>query len=396
MKIIHTSDWHIGQNFYRYDRSDEHRHFFSQLCRLVAEVQPDALVVSGDVFHTPAPTAVAQRLYQMGVLALHDACEETAIIITAGNHDSGLRLDAYRDLWLRHNVKIIGTCRRESDGTFDPAQFVVRLPGKGTVIGVPYIHSSNYPAAEADTPSEMRRRAFFDRVLAEADAGLPVVMMAHLAVGGCDTRGHEGGIVGNIEKENLSELGSGYDYLALGHIHCNQAISPTAHYSGSVLPVSFSEDYDHFVNIVEILSHGSEPDIRRVRLSTLRDVITIPQAGAPLAEALAEFERFDADRQDYVRILVDQERPLEADAEERAREIAATKQCRFCEIIRKPRPRVREHDRLEITSVDDFTSISPADIARMSFERITGDPLSDSLFQKLDQAIRLAMENLRQ
>lgn len=397
MKIIHTSDWHIGQSFYRYDRADEHAHFFEQLCKIMAEERPDALVVSGDVFHTPAPAAAAQSLYQSGVLDLHDASPETLIIITAGNHDSGPRLEAYRDLWQRQNVRIIGGCRRDADGTFDPKQFIVRIPGRGVVVAVPFIHASNFPAVSA-SPEDIRcgeglhwrQRAFFDRVLAEAGTELPVVMMAHLAVSGCDTRGHEGGIVGNMETEDISSLGEGYDYLALGHIHGNQAVSDRAHYSGSVLPVSFSEDYDHYVNVVDIPYHGSLPDVRRITLSTLRDAVTVPKAGAPLAEALAAFAEYDADSTDYVRILVDQEEPLAADAEGRARELAAGKQCRFCEIIRKSRVVARDSGTVEITSVDDFTRLEPMDIARMSFKRITGDVMPEALSEKLMNAIALA------
>ena len=77
-------------------------------------------------------------------------------------------------------------------------------------------------------------------------------MMAHLAVAGCDTLGHEDEPRGGMLKENLSELGEGYDYLALGHIHRPQQINPRVYYSGSPLPLSFSEAYSHFVNIVEI------------------------------------------------------------------------------------------------------------------------------------------------
>lgn len=393
MKIIHTSDWHIGQSFYRYDRADEHVNFFSQLCEIMSAERPDALVVSGDVFHTPAPAAAAQSLYQSGVLDLHDASPDTMIIISAGNHDSGPRLDAYRDLWERQNVRIIGSCRRNPDGTFDPEQFIVRMPGKGVVVGVPFIHSSNFPPVNTDTPRDERQRAFFDRVLAEAGTEMPVVMMAHLAVNGCDTRGHEGGIVGNIETEELSVLGEGYDYLALGHIHCNQKLSDRAHYSGSVVPVSFSEDYDHYVNVVDIPAHGCIPEVRRIRLSIIRDVVTLPPGGAPLADALAAFAKYDDGSNNYVRILVDQEGPLEADAEERAREIAAGKLCRFCEITRKPRAAVRASGTLEISSLDDFTSITPMEIATMSFKRITGDELTPALTEKLKQAIVLASEN---
>lgn len=393
MKIIHTSDWHIGQSFYRYDRTDEHLYFFRQLSRIMAEERPDVLVVSGDVFHTPAPTAAAQSVYQSGLLELHDASPETMIIITAGNHDSGQRLNAYRDLWQRQNVKIIGACRREEDGTFNPEQFIVRIHGKGVVVAVPFIHSSNFPPVEPDTPREKRQKAFFERVLAAAGTDLPVVMMAHLALSNADLHGHEGGIVGNLEQEDLSIFGEGYDYLALGHIHCNQEIGKGAYYSGSVIPVSFSEDYDHYVNIVDIPVHGGDIEVRKVKIEALREVVTIPSNGAPLAEALSAFSDFDPDSNDYVRILVDQENPLEIDAEDKVREIASGKHCRYCEILRKSSKRIKEADGPDITTLEDFTRITPVEIATMSYRRITGDELEDSLLQKLNRAISRASED---
>ena len=68
MRILHTSDWHLGQELYNYRRDDEHRHFFSQLTDIVTRQQPDVMVVSGDIFHTPTPSAAARKLYNEGLL----------------------------------------------------------------------------------------------------------------------------------------------------------------------------------------------------------------------------------------------------------------------------------------------------------------------------------------
>ena len=88
MRIVHTSDWHLGQNFYRFDREEEHLCFFEQLAEVLRRERPDALVVSGDVFHNSAPSISAQRLFVEGVMMLADSSPETTIVITAGNHDS--------------------------------------------------------------------------------------------------------------------------------------------------------------------------------------------------------------------------------------------------------------------------------------------------------------------
>ena len=108
MKVIHTADWHIGQDFYHYDRSDEHRHFFSQLADLVRTEQPDVLLVCGDVFHTATPSNSSMKLYTDSMMQLHMACSGMQIVVTAGNHDSCSRLAATAEVWKLANVHVVG------------------------------------------------------------------------------------------------------------------------------------------------------------------------------------------------------------------------------------------------------------------------------------------------
>ena len=89
MKIIHTSDWHIGQIFNEYDRSEEHLAFFSELADIISAEKPDALLVSGDVFDSAMPSAQSQRLYTDALLRLKNSCPDMTIVVSAGNHDSG-------------------------------------------------------------------------------------------------------------------------------------------------------------------------------------------------------------------------------------------------------------------------------------------------------------------
>lgn len=394
IRILHTSDWHIGQHFYRFDREEEHQHFFQQLCDIAKEEQPDAMLVSGDVFHNPAPSAVAQRLFVDGVLAIHQAAPQMQIVITAGNHDSGSRLEAERDLWHLAGVHVIGNCQREENGTFDPWQFIVEIPEKGFILAVPYFHPSNYPLATEDLPRDQRQRAFFESLYSHLSQQYPVIMMAHLAVQGCNTRGHEDEPIGGMMKEDLSELGTGYDYLALGHIHMPQQISERAYYSGSAIPVSFSEDYPHSVNMVEIERHGASPIVRPIETLPLRKVKTLPANGAPLDEALKALQDLDEKDNAYIRLLVDQDEMLPADANDRANQTAKGKACRFCEVIKKPRTKnPKENDHIEIRDVEDFRVIAPMDIAQRSYEKTFGLAMNDTLRAMMTRAINDVKNN---
>ena len=112
MKIIHTSDWHIGQIFYEYDRDGEHLAFLERLREIIVSEKPDALLISGDIFDSAMPSAQSQRLYTDAILRLKSACPDMTVVVTAGNHDSGTRLETVRNLWDKSGVKVIGCLSR--------------------------------------------------------------------------------------------------------------------------------------------------------------------------------------------------------------------------------------------------------------------------------------------
>ena len=109
MKILHTSDWHLGQIFYGYERNEEHRAFLKSLSGIVGDEQPDAMIVCGDVFHNSTPSAAARKIYVDGMLEICRACPGMTVAVIAGNHDSPSRLEADAGLWSHFNVRVIGS-----------------------------------------------------------------------------------------------------------------------------------------------------------------------------------------------------------------------------------------------------------------------------------------------
>ena len=122
MKILHTADLHLGQVIYQnYDRSDEHQHFFRQLEQWCKDEQPDALLVSGDVFDIQQPSATVKKAFTDYFVKLHQTCPNMAIVITAGNHDSASRIQADNAVWQLANAYLVGTppafnCLEAPDG----------------------------------------------------------------------------------------------------------------------------------------------------------------------------------------------------------------------------------------------------------------------------------------
>jgi exonuclease SbcD len=112
MKIIATSDWHLGNLFHGNDRLPEHKHFLIWLLEQIAEQKPDALLIAGDIFDNGNPSAAAQTVYYEFLADATQLCPNMQVIITAGNHDSASRLEAPRPLLTRYHVEIRGNVRK--------------------------------------------------------------------------------------------------------------------------------------------------------------------------------------------------------------------------------------------------------------------------------------------
>lgn len=355
MKILHTSDWHLGHTLYNYDRTEEQMAMLLQMVNIVKEQKPDVFLLCGDVYHTPQPSAAVQTMFTNALVEIHEANPDMMIIITAGNHDSGTKHDIFRTPWKALKVYTVG-----SIDVNQKQDMIVEIPGKGYVIAVPYVNERNMP------------KGFFQNLLDTVNEknsdNLPVVMTAHTTVRGCDFAGHENAseyTVGGIDSYNLDEMGTGYDYLALGHIHHGQFIHSGKHnvrYSGSPIPISFDENYKHSVSIVEIAGHGEKPKVIEVEINPHRPLVTLPTEGVATWEDAKELlKKYPNDIEAYIRlnVEVDDFLPVEANAE--ALLICEEKRCRFCVINSR---RLKKNRReAKVMSVEEFRTETPLGIA---------------------------------
>lgn len=396
-KFIHTSDWHLGQNFYGYDRSEEQADFLRQLVDIVHQHQPDALLVSGDIFHTAAPSSAAVTLYVNAMLDIHDACPTMAIVVIAGNHDSASRLQCDSRLWERAGVRVLGGIARDSEGLADLDRHIIHVEGKGIVAAVPFAYPASFPLVNDEhVGSDQRQPVYFqsllDRVNAQNPAQLPVVLMAHLAVNGSDFTGHE---VGMMECVEVGVLGNGYDYAALGHIHRPQDVSERARYCGTPLAVSFDEQCEHSASIVEIDAHGSLPRVTTKRIYNIKPLRTIP-AGSPVdfETALEQLQVLVPDERAYVRLNVLVDRYLPSGAQERAALAVADKQCRFCE-IKKVAIAEASHAVKQMT-MEEFNHKHPIEVAQQFYLEKYQRVMTDEEQEMFNYVYRLVQEEARQ
>ena len=377
MKILHTSDWHLGHTLYNYDRTEEQLAMLEQMVSIVEEQKPDVFLLCGDVYHTPQPSAAVQTMLSDGLVRIHEANPQMKIVMTAGNHDSGTKHEIFQTPWKALKVYAIGQLEKE-----DLDEHIIEVSGKGWIVAVPYANERNIP--------EGFFQQLLDRVAEKNAEDLPVVMTAHTTVKGCDFTGHDHATeytVGGIDSLELEEMGEGYDYLALGHIHHGQFVHSGKHnvrYSGTPLPVGFDENFTHSVSIVEIDKHGEIPAVREIDIRNPHPLVTLPTDGlATWEEAKELLSKFPNDIPAYIRLNVEIEDFLPVEANAEAASLTEGKQCRFC-CINAKRKTVSQND-VKVLTVQEFQSEKPIEIARRyaEYEGISFDDEMQTMFNEV-------------
>ena len=234
MKILHTADWHLGNTFHGHSRLDEHRHFLKWLLQTLREKQPDALLVTGDVFDSANPSAAAEELLYDFLLRATLEVPGLQIVLTAGNHDSAGRLEAPAALLKTHNIYVRGTIHYTTKGEPDFDYYLLPLADRQTgqascvCMALPYLRGGDYPAGM--TPEE-GLRFFFSQLHARLRKsnykGLPIVVAAHFYAAGadiCKDEHSERLVVGGQDCVEADVVGQNESYAGLGHIHKAQQV----------------------------------------------------------------------------------------------------------------------------------------------------------------------------
>lgn len=386
MKILHTSDWHLGHILYNYDRTEEQRKMLEQMADIVRTEQPDVFMLCGDVYHSSQPSASVQRMFTEALVEIHNAYPPITIVITAGNHDSGTKHEIFRTPWKALKVHTVGHLDREHI-----EEHIITVPGKGLILAIPYVYERNIP------------EGLFEQMLDAAkqrnSEGLPIVMMAHTTVKGCDYTGHDHAteyVVGGIDSLDVEQMGEGYDYLALGHIHHGQFVHTGHHnvrYCGSPLPISFDETFAHSVSLVEIGQHGDRPQVTEIEIRNPHPLVTLPTQGlATWEEAKTLLRNFPNDNPAYIRLNVETDDFLPAEANAEANALTAGKQCRFCYINAIRKAEQRQDDRA--LTVQELQTEAPIDIARRYAEYI-GVTFDDEMKEMFDEALDMVNKDER-
>lgn len=305
MKIVHTSDWHLGARLHDRDRGAEHDAFLGWLRALLREERPDALLVSGDVFDLRQPGPAAQERYYRFLAGVAEDRSCRRVAVTAGNHDSASLLSASGRVLGLLGVTVVARATPDAAGE---AVAVRDEAGRtlGAVAAIPFMGEQELwnlarAAGHAEGDRAARAEAGFRAHAAAAIAaarrlarGSPVAAMAHCTARGArasDERSERAGPVGGVEAVGADAF-AGADYVALGHLHLPQGVGGAARYSGAPLAMSFAEaGQEKGVTIAE-LAPGEAPRVRQAVFPPpvpLRVFAGTPEAiEAALAGAVAE------------------------------------------------------------------------------------------------------------
>lgn len=257
MRILHTSDWHLGKRLFKLDRSPEHALFLDWLIQTIIQKDIDLLLIAGDIFDTPTPP---HQSLEMFYNFLHRLSVETKTqtLIIAGNHDSGLLLEAPSKILAPHRVKVWG---KLSDKVEDHWVTLEIKGEKLEICALPFFRSYELlPTGEGDALTALKK--YLTRVKTA-----PQLLMLHHLAGIYEAAGSEQVITLSGVDSIPSEILESFDYVALGHIHKPQKIGKTAYYSGSPIPMRFSETNPKSVMELELKDGKFKIDKLEIPLS---------------------------------------------------------------------------------------------------------------------------------
>ena len=329
MRLFHTSDWHLGQNLHGQERDFEHACFLNWLLAQLASEQPDVLLIAGDIFDTVNPPVKAQeRLYDF-IVSAHEQQPKLTIVMIAGNHDSGSRIELPAPLMRRLRTHALGRVLWLDEGQLDAERLLIPLPdASGKIaawcLALPFLRPAEVTGAHLGDDYLRGIGQVHEWLIEAANAkrvpgqALIAISHAHMAGGSVSEDSERSLIIGNAEALPASLFGPSISYVALGHLHKPQRVNAEERirYCGSPIPLSFSEiSYAH--QILDVTLDGEtlvsvEPrlipravNLQRIGPAALAEILT-HVSQLPEVDLLA-----DTQRQPWleVRVVLDEPQP---------------------------------------------------------------------------------------
>ncbi|TDX27004.1 exodeoxyribonuclease I subunit D [Modicisalibacter xianhensis] len=401
MKLIHTSDWHLGQTFHGQERHSEHRAFIDWLLDTLAERRPDALLIAGDVFDVVNPSLRAQELLYDFIVTAHERLPTLDIVMIAGNHDSGSRIELPAPLMQRLRAHARGRVHWRDDGHLDDDHLLIPLYDTGNDIGawclaLPFLRPAEVTggnvAGYVDGIAQVHRE-LIEAARRRRQPGQALVAMSHAHLQGASVSenserpiviGGEEALPANLFPEDIA-------YVALGHLHRPQQVGESRiRYSGTPLPMDFSEaHYPH--QILEVTLDGERlADVSTIHIPCSVDLLRV----GPLAldDALTRLDTLECDaslpreRWPWLEVRVELDAPC-PDLRARVEAILEGKPLRLLRIHTRYTAGPAESDEARVT----LDSLGPEALFERAWQARYGnapDPAILSDFNQLRQTVQ--------
>ncbi len=403
MKIIHTSDWHLGQYFYTRSRAAEHQAFLDWLLQQVELLHIDAIIVAGDIFDTGSPPSYAREMYNRFVVALQPTrCQ---LIILAGNHDSVSTLNESRQLLACLNTQVITHAATDSG---DHLLLLSNRQGEPAALlcAIPYLRSRDIVFSQAGLTGKEKQQQlmsaisdYYQRSYQQAvqlrDArqwpDLPIIATGHLTTVGVSTSE----AVRDIYIGTLSAFPAQYfppaDYIALGHIHKPQSVGGQAQirYSGSPIALSFDEaDDEKSVTLLE-WQKGTPLQISQLKIPCFQPMLTLKGNLSEISQQLTELPSPPKGQRLWLDIEIKEQHYL-SDLQQR---IEALMTDRPVDIVLLRRYRPKDQDNWQ---TDMSTTLDDLSVQQVFQRRLQGSDLSEEAQRRLNHLFAEILEQLQQ
>lgn len=318
MKILHTSDWHIGKKLINKDRLPEQAEVLDEIIQICEREQIELVLVAGDIFDTYTPSAEAEELFYEKIKKV--AGENRVVLAISGNHDDGVRLSAVAPLSEEQGVYIVGNARlavslKNSGRKVKPVRsgkgYAVfeNERGERAYIGMlPYPNEARFKEEKSELPYIERMQGWIGASMGENTDNLPSILMAHIFVaGGKVSLGEREIDLGGARAIPVNALPN-CNYIALGHLHKKQRMGENLYYSGSPLQYAFDETADKSVKVFDLTANGVE-NLQDIPLTSGKKLVRLRADGVESAETLLkQYEN------DYVELTLRLKEPLSTTA----------------------------------------------------------------------------------
>ncbi len=400
MRILHTSDWHLGQNFYTKSRAPEHQAFLTWLRQTAADQQVDAIIVAGDIFDTGSPPSYARELYNRFVVELQQTgCE---LIVLAGNHDSVATLNESRELLACLNTRVIASAQLQPEGQ---AIILNKRNGEpGAVLcPIPFLRPRDITKSRAGESGSEKQLQLLDAITLHYQAcfdaacqlrgeqALPIIATGHLtALGVTKTDAVRDIYIGTLDAFPASHFPEAH-YIALGHIHRAQTVAQSEHirYCGSPIPLSFDETGSpKVVNLVEF-SGASLTKVTPLAVPVTQPLAMIKGTLAQIEQQLQQWRDAPAEPKTWLDIEIVSDDFLH----DMQRQIVALTEALPVEVILLRRS--REQRDLAIARLETET-LSELSVAEVFERRLQSEALEESEAARLRTLFAQTLEKMQQ